>query len=101
MVEVREGWLWKFDKWVIDTEKEYIYEPLREKLLSNIGSGLKSIGIALWDMFIPLLPDLIGYGAIATGAIVILSSMAGRGLVKPLAVFSGVTILAVCILDAN
>ncbi|SER87009.1 hypothetical protein [Psychrobacillus sp. OK032] len=99
--ENNEHWIWKFDRWVIETEKEHIYKPLGEKIADNIGGGLKEIGIAIWDWFVPLLPDLIGYGAVAAGAFVIISSMAGRGVVKPLGIFSGATILAVCILGAN
>lgn len=97
MMEVNEGWIWKFDRWVIETEKELIYKPIAER----IGDGIKHIAVSVWDWFVPLLPDIIGFGAVATGVFVILSAMIGRGVVKPLAVFSGATILVACILEAN
>ncbi|GGA31509.1 hypothetical protein [Psychrobacillus lasiicapitis] len=96
-----EHWIWKFDQWVIDTEKEYIYKPLGEKIANNLGEGLKDIGLIVWNSFVETLPDLIGFGTIAAGAFVIISTMFGRGMIKPLAIFGGVTILAAVILEAN
>ena len=96
-----ESWIWKYDRWVIETEKEYIYKPLGEKLLTNLGTGLKNIGVDIWNWFVPLIPDVIGYGAVATGVLVILSTLAGRGAIKPLGYFGGITVLAVCVLEAN
>lgn len=101
MANTSEHWIWKYDRWVIETEKEYIYKPLAKSFINNLKDGLTNIGTELWSWFVSVLPDLIGFGAIATGAFVILSSMGGRGVVKPLGIFSGITIVAVCILGAE
>ena len=97
MANTNESWIWKYDRWVIEKEHELIYRPLGEK----IGDAFKEIGMMAWDWFVDVLPSIVGYGAVATGAFVILSSMAGRGMMKPLGIFAGVTIVAVCILEAN
>lgn len=97
MTNTNEGWIWKFDRWVIDTEKELIYKPIGERIVE----GFKGVVGYVWDSFVPIIPDLIGYGAVATGVLVILSTMAGRGAVKPLGYFGGVTVLAICILEAS
>lgn len=97
MANTNEHWIWKFDRWVIEKEHEYIYDPMGR----GISNFFKNIGVASWEWFVNVLPDIIGFGAVATGALVIISSMAGRGMMKPIGVFAGVTILAVCILEAN
>ena len=101
MASTSEHWIWKYDRWVIETEKEYIYKPVAKSIANNLRDGLTNIGVGIWNWFVSILPDLIGFGAVATGAFVILSSMGGRGVVKPLGIFSGITILAVCILGAE
>lgn len=47
---------------------------------------------------IEIIPDIIGYSALATGAFVILSSLVGNGIMKPLGYFAAVSIVAVSIL---
>lgn len=100
MTNVREGWLWQFDRWVIEKEKEIIGD-VSDSFLRNLGNGIKNIGIDIWNWFVPTIPDLIGYGAVATGVLVIISTMAGRGVVKPIGLFGGITVLAICVLEAN
>lgn len=100
MANAREGWLWQYDRWFIEKEKEFIGKAT-EGFLANLGQGIKNIGMDIWNWFVPTIPDLIGYGAVATGVLVIFNSMASRGVVKPMGWFAGVSVLAVCILEAN
>lgn len=101
MANNSESLLRKFGEWLFEQDENPLYERAAASALDNIFEGAKYIGKAVWDWFIPVLPDLIGYGAVATGVLVILSTMAGRGAVKPIGYFSGITILAVCILEVN
>jgi len=101
MAITKEGWYWEFDRWLVEKGKENIVEPAADKVGETVGGVFKSIGLSAWEWFVEVLPDLIGYGAVATGVFVILSTMAGRGMIKPLAIFSGVTIVAVSILGAT
>lgn len=58
-------------------------------------------GLSCWHWFITYLPDLLGYGAIATGIFIILGSMFGKGgMIKPLAIFAGALIIGICILGS-
>ena len=90
----------RYDRWVIEKEKEMIGKA-SESFLRNLGNGIKNIGLDIWDWFVTVIPDLIGYGAVATGVFVIISTMAGRGVVKPMGLFGGITVLAICVLEAN
>lgn len=80
-----------FSDWAVGKEAEYIGEPLAR--------AIKSLFVAMWDWFIINLPDIMGYSAILAAICIILGSMFGRdGMMKPLAIFAGALILAVCIL---
>jgi murein DD-endopeptidase MepM/ murein hydrolase activator NlpD len=82
-----------FADWFVGKEVELVLKPL--------GNLFKDIGIGLWNWFIANLPDIMGYGTILAGAIIILSAMAGRGgIIRPLAWYAGAMIIAVCILGS-
>jgi murein DD-endopeptidase MepM/ murein hydrolase activator NlpD len=82
-----------FSDWFVGKEVEFILKPL--------GNLFKDIGTGLWSWFIANLPDIMGYGTILAGAIIILSAMAGKGgIIKPLAWYAGAMIIAVCILGS-
>jgi hypothetical protein len=82
----------QFSDWAIGKQVELIFKPL--------GLFLQQAAINAWHWFIVNLPDIIGYGTIATGVIIILSAMAGKGIIKPLGWYAGALILAVCILGS-
>lgn len=90
---------WLVDKWnqagdwVVDRELELILKP--------IGAFLKELTIQTWHWFILNLPDIIGYTAIGSGVMIILSAMMGRGILKPLGWFMSAFILAACILGGG
>jgi hypothetical protein len=83
----------EFSDWFIGKEIELIFAPM--------GAFLKGTAIAFWQWFIKVLPDLIGYSAIACGIFMILCAMTGKsGMLKPLGIFTGLFIVAVCILSS-
>jgi len=92
-----DGGNWLLDKvngfadWVVDKEIEIILKPL-------VG-GIGKVALATWDWFVANLPDIMGYGSIAAGALIILSSMLGNGgIVKTVGWYFGALIIAICIL---
>lgn len=69
------------------------------KWLSGIASdSIKDIALDAFKWFVALLPDIVGYSALAIGALVILSALVGNGILKPLGAFAGLSIVAVSIL---
>lgn len=79
-----------FSDFVIGKEVEWIFKPLLD--------GFKWTAINLGEWIIINLPDIVGYTAVGAGIIVILSTMLGKGILKPLGWFFGVFIIATCIL---
>lgn len=79
-----------FADWFVGNEVKHAVKPA--------GAGIKWIATNIWDWFVVNLPDIMGYGTILTGILVILSVMAGRGMIKPLAIYSVLLIIALCIL---
>lgn len=90
------GGNWFVEKWnslgdlVIGGQVKFILAP--------IGSFLKDVVFAGAHWVVANLPDILGYGAIATGVIVILSAMCGKGILKPIGWYSGALIAGLCIL---
>lgn len=67
-------------------------------IISWIGHQISSF----WhDFFVPNLPDVMGYATLAAGALIILSSMTSHGILKPIAVYTGLLITSVCILSGK
>jgi Peptidase family M23 len=67
-----------------------------------IENELHNLTVDAWNWFVVNLPDIMGYGAIAAGVFVILGSMAGKGgMIKPLGIYVGALILALCILGGT
>ncbi|CAA66529.1 unnamed protein product [Bacillus phage SPP1] len=93
----------KIGEWFIERGRVDQYNP---KASDNPGWFWEWVGGCISDSFSNLghwfimnLPDIIGYGAILSGVLIILGSMIGRGgMFKPLAYFAGAFILALCIL---
>ncbi|MBO0602764.1 hypothetical protein I2483_13935 [Sporosarcina sp. E16_3] len=80
--------------------RKYIVEPSMDYFVEKAENSLSSIGHSVWEWFVQSLPDLAGYGTMVTGVCVILSTMAGRGMVRPLGFLAGGLIVAVCVLEA-
>lgn len=87
---------WFMDKW--NHAGDWVVKQEIELILKPIGAFLKEVAILSWDWFILNLPDIIGYTAIGAGVIIILSALAGKGIIKPIGWFMGVFTLAACIL---
>ncbi|MEX3625814.1 hypothetical protein [Viridibacillus arvi] len=65
-----------------------------------IGDNLKATALDAFNWAVGILPDLVGYSALATGIFVMLSSLSGHGIMKPLGVFAGVFVVSVSVLGA-
>lgn len=67
-----------------------------DKVTHPVGNWFQTQATHLGHWIVENIPDLMGYGAILAGAIIILGAMFGRGgMYKPLAVYAGSLILAV------
>jgi hypothetical protein len=94
-----ESGIWLLDKynqfadWFVGKEIEMVAKPAKDSLQDTL--------LSMWDWFVTNLPDIMGYGAILTGVIMILSAMAGKGMIKPAGFFGGALILAVSILGGG
>lgn len=80
----------QFSDWAISKEVELVLAPL--------GAFLKAAAISAWHWFIVNLPTIMMYSTVAAGILIILSAMAGRGVIKPLGWYMGALIIATCIL---
>lgn len=94
-------WNW-FNGKVEDFEQKHIIEPGNEFLTNKLGTALVELGSDLWTWFVGALPDIAGYGVVATGAFMMVAPIADRGgMLKPLGFLSAGLILSVCILTTN
>lgn len=75
-----------FADWFIGKEYEFFVKPSIEAEVSR--------GSVWWDWIYNAIPDLMGYGALLAGALVILSAMAGKGILKPMGIYCGALIVA-------
>lgn len=82
----------KFADKVIGAEQDHIANPA--------WGWIKGQLVDAGHWFVTNLPDIMGYGAIFMGAMIILGSMMGKqGMLKPIGVYAGTLIVAVCILS--
>lgn len=81
------------DRWVEDLDRK-----LNLQIKNSISEMVTRVFEATHEWFIGVLPDLVGYGTLATGAAVIGYSLAGQGMMKPLGIYSCVLIVSLCIL---
>lgn len=64
-----------------------------------VGSQLQSGLLHMWNWVVLNLPDIMGYATIGAGIFIILGAMIGKGgMMKPLSIYAGLLILAICIL---
>lgn len=58
----------------------------------------KDMAVSTFHWMLSALPDVCGYGAMVTGVLVVLSGLAGKGMMKPLGFYAGLLICSVCAL---
>jgi hypothetical protein len=79
--------------WIIGKEAKYVFKP--------VGGGVQDVALSMWHWLIVNLPDIMGYGTILFGALIILSSLTGKGrLIKIAGLYGGLLIIAICILGS-
>lgn len=79
----------------VDTADQWAFE----KFMNLLVKFLNSIFSKFWDWFIMHLPDIMGYFTVAAGVSIVLGAMIGRGgMMKPLAIYAGLLIMAFLIL---
>jgi hypothetical protein len=71
-------------------EKEII-----EDVSNPVWAFVKGQLIDLGQWIVNNIPEIMGYGAVLAGICIILGSMAGKGMMKPLAIYAGMLIIAV------
>ena len=77
--------------WFSELDNKLVYEP--------IGEGIKTIASGGWNWFLGVLPDIIGYSTYVAGGAIILGALVGSGgMMKPLSIYAGIVIVAVCLL---
>lgn len=82
-----------FSEAVLQGEMELIIKPL--------GHFLRDFGQFLWEWFIFILPDLMGYGAVFYGVLIILGAMTSKGqMMKHLGRYGAYLIASTCILGS-
>lgn len=80
----------QFSDWFVGKEIEIFWKPFQAFLHDSL--------LYMWNWIIANLPDIMGYSAVLAGICIILSAMAGKGILKPLAAYGGSLIIALCIL---
>lgn len=81
------------NKWIEEADRKLIAH-IKESATETVTSVISTS----WDWFVGVLPDLIGYSTLVTGAAVIVCTAAGQGMIKPLGVYSCVLIASLCVL---
>lgn len=82
-----------FSDWAVGKEAQLFVKPA--------ASGIKDIILSMWHWFVANLPDLMGYGTILFGALIILGALAGKGkLIRVAGLYGGLLIIAMCILGS-
>lgn len=91
-----------FNGKVEDFEQKHIIDPGNNFLKNKVATTLADLGSDIWTWFVGALPDIAGYGVVATGAFMMVAPIADRGgMLKPLGILSAGLILTVCILTTN
>lgn len=80
-----------FGEWAKEQNEKFVMEP--------IGNFFQNVASSAWNWLVEVLPDVMGYGALLAGGAIVLGSMIGNGgMIKPLAIYGGALIVAVCVL---
>ena len=59
----------------------------------------KELAVDTFHMVVKILPELCAYGALVTGAFVMISGLFGRGIFRPLSVYSAFLFVSICVLE--
>lgn len=84
------GWFNNVGDKFVEGEVEAVLKPIGHFIHTAFSMG--------FEWFVANLPDIMGIGTMAAGAAIILSSMTGSGIGKPLGWFAGAFITAWLIL---
>jgi|SRR5690625_252930 len=91
--------LWDWINGKTEDFEQRMFERGNQELMKPIGSWVKGGLQDLWAWFIDVLPEIAGYGVMATGAFIMIAPLVSRGgLMKPLSFMVGGLIVTVCIL---
>lgn len=74
---------------------------IKESIKASVKEGVNEALTSLWHGFVGILPELMGYGAMLTGALAIFYAIGDRGIVKPFAVYGGLLIVSISVLAVN
>lgn len=62
-------------------------------------STFKELAVDALHAAIQILPELCAYGALVTGAFVMVSGLFGRSIMRPLGTYSAFLFVSICILE--
>lgn len=69
------------------------------EFFSNMAKeSFKELAIDAFTGLIQILPELCGYGALVTGALMMVSVLFGRSVMRPLSIYSAFLFLSICVL---
>lgn len=60
----------------------------------------RELAIDTLRWIINILPDIVGYATLATGVFIMLSTIAGKGMLKPLGIYCSLLIFSICMLGS-
>lgn len=86
------------DEWLIEKDKQ-LFEFGKEIVREQFSLFLSNMADLSMEFLINILPNVMGFGALLTGGLAIVSSMAGKGVGKPMGIYAGLLIVSVSILE--
>lgn len=86
------------EKWLIEKDQQ-LFEYGKEIVKEQFGIFLSNMAELGMQFLVNILPNVMGFGALLTGGLAIISSMAGKGVGKPMGIYAGLLIVSVSILE--
>lgn len=72
-----------------------------DKYFENMAvNTFKELAIDTFKWMITILPDFVGYSTLVAGVLVMLSTIAGKGMLKPLGIYCSLLIFSICMLGS-
>lgn len=96
------GGFWGWLNGKTEGYEQRMFDRANGEFTKPFGEWAKETVIDLWDWFVGVLPEIAGYGVLATGAFVMISPLVTRGGIgKPLGILAAGLAVTVCILTTQ
>jgi|SRR5690554_947715 len=93
-------WLKKLDKKIYEIDEQN-KEEFRQAVFGGIKTVVADWGVVAWKWFVSITPELVGYAAIISGGLMILSPLVNRSITKPLGLFAASGVVGLCVLGVS